>query len=433
MQEVFAQASAAGQASQTREANRKPDREGGDGLRGEDDRRAVRGPARRSRPRSGTRSGRRTWNWRRTPRPGRNWSGPWHCGRRPSARTTRTPSRASTTWRPLLDEGGLRGGRAAAPAGPGRAGEGPRPGPPGHPSERQQPGRRCTRRRGTTRPPSRCTGGPWPGGRRPSARTTRTPSRASTTWPPALRAKGDYAAAEPLLRRALAGREKALGPDHPDTLASVNNLAALLPGEGGPRGRRAALPAGPGRAGEGPRPGPPGHPHERQQPGRRCYEAKGDYAAAEPLYRRALAGREKALGPDHPDTLTSVNNLAVLLQAKGDYAAAEPLYRRALAGREKALGPDHPDTLRSVDNLAELYFDDERYADAVPLLERAARGYAKRPELAAAVPVIRSDLGLSLLGAGKPADAEPHLLAGYDGLAKQKTPQPAGTATGCGR
>ncbi len=36
------------------------------------------------------------------------------------------------------------------------------------------------------------------------------------------------------------------------------------------------------------------------------------------------------LGPKHPDTLTSVNNLAGLLQNKGDYDGAEPLYRRAL-------------------------------------------------------------------------------------------------------
>jgi Tfp pilus assembly protein PilF len=63
-----------------------------------------------------------------------------------------------------------------------------------------------------------------------------------------------------------------------------------------------------------------------------------------PLYRRALAIQEKALGPNHPDTANSLNNLALLLHDKGDSAGAEPLYRRALAIREKALGPDHPQT-----------------------------------------------------------------------------------------
>ena len=76
------------------------------------------------------------------------------------------------------------------------------------------------------------------------------------------------------------------------------------------------------------------------------------YAEAEPLFRRALAIREKALGPDHPDTAPSLNNLAELLRAQGRYGEAEPLYRLALAIREKALGPDHPDTATSLNNLA---------------------------------------------------------------------------------
>src|SRR5215471_13583326 len=37
---------------------------------------------------------------------------------------------------------------------------------------------------------------------------------------------------------------------------------------------------------------------------------------------------------------SSLNNLAGLLKSKGDCTAEEPLYRRALAIREKTLGPD---------------------------------------------------------------------------------------------
>ena len=40
---------------------------------------------------------------------------------------------------------------------------------------------------------------------------------------------------------------------------------------------------------------------------------QGKYDEAEPLYRRALAGYEEALGPAHPETLGTVNNLALLL------------------------------------------------------------------------------------------------------------------------
>jgi hypothetical protein len=50
----------------------------------------------------------------------------------------------------------------------------------------------------------------------------------------------------------------------------------------------------------------------------------------------------------HPSTLISVSNLGALLQAKGDLAAAEPLYREALEVRRETLGDRHPDTLTSI-------------------------------------------------------------------------------------
>ena len=43
---------------------------------------------------------------------------------------------------------------------------------------------------------------------------------------------------------------------------------------------------------------------------------------AEELYRRALMGREDQLGPVHPDTLSSVWNLAILLEVKGSVPEA---------------------------------------------------------------------------------------------------------------
>ena len=57
---------------------------------------------------------------------------------------------------------------------------------------------------------------------------------------------------------------------------------------------------------------------------------------------RALAIREKALGPEHPITANCLNNLVDLLRDQGDLAEARPLLERALAIREKALGPEHP-------------------------------------------------------------------------------------------
>jgi tetratricopeptide (TPR) repeat protein len=101
------------------------------------------------------------------------------------------------------------------------------------------------------------------------------------------------------------------------------------------------------------------------------YKTQGDYASALPLYKRALAIYKKALGSEHPDTATSLNNLALLYKTLGDYTSALRLYKRALAIREKALGSEHPDTATSLNNLALLYQAQGDYVSALPLYERA--------------------------------------------------------------
>lgn len=100
------------------------------------------------------------------------------------------------------------------------------------------------------------------------------------------------------------------------------------------------------------------------------YEA-GRYALLEPLFQIALATSERISGPEHPDTSTSLNNLAVLYSAQGRYAEAEPHYQRALTLCEKALGPEHPETAQRVNNLAVLYNCQGRYDEAESLLIRA--------------------------------------------------------------
>ncbi len=89
------------------------------------------------------------------------------------------------------------------------------------------------------------------------------------------------------------------------------------------------------------------------------------------LYKRSLAIREKALGPEHPNVAQSLNNLALLYDAQGKYAEAEPLYKRALAIYEKVLGPEHPHVAASLNNLAELYRVQDKYAEAGKLEARA--------------------------------------------------------------
>jgi CHAT domain-containing protein/Tfp pilus assembly protein PilF len=99
----------------------------------------------------------------------------------------------------------------------------------------------------------------------------------------------------------------------------------------------------------------------------------GDYAEARPLYERALRIREQALGPTHPDVARSLNDLAVQLNATGDYAGARPLLERAIKIKKRALGPAHPDVATSLANLAGLLLHAGDYASAGPLFERVLK------------------------------------------------------------
>src|SRR2546421_689338 len=84
------------------------------------------------------------------------------------------------------------------------------------------------------------------------------------------------------------------------------------------------------------------------------YQDAGRYLEAEALLRRALAAREKALGPDHSELPPTLGNLGLLCRLQGRFEEAERLYRRSLAIRQKSLGPRHPHVAISLNNLAEL-------------------------------------------------------------------------------
>ena len=62
---------------------------------------------------------------------------------------------------------------------------------------------------------------------------------------------------------------------------------------------------------------------------------------AEPLYTRAMAINEKALGPDHPSVATSLENYAALLRNTGRDDEAVKLAARAKAIRAKH-GEENP-------------------------------------------------------------------------------------------
>jgi tetratricopeptide (TPR) repeat protein len=181
--------------------------------------------------------------------------------------------------------------------------------------------------------------------------------------------QGAPARAIPLLHRALTDSIRLLGEDHPDTLASRNNLAYAYQ-TAGDLGRAIPL-------------------HEQNLTDRRrvlgedhpdtlasrnnlasAYQTAGDLGRAIPLHEQNLTDRRRVLGEDHPDTLASRNNLASAYQTAGDLGRAIPLHEQNLTDRRRVLGEDHPDTLASRNNLAHAYQTAGDLGRAIPLYQQ---------------------------------------------------------------
>ena len=94
--------------------------------------------------------------------------------------------------------------------------------------------------------------------------------------------------------------------------------------------------------------------------------------------QRSISIKEKALGPDHPDLATSLNNLAILYRSQGRYEDTEPLYQRFISIKEKALGRDHPSLATGLENYASLLRETGRDSEAIELEARAKAIRLKR-------------------------------------------------------
>ena len=109
--------------------------------------------------------------------------------------------------------------------------------------------------------------------------------------------------------RVMEVMHRVLGEEHPDTLASMANLAYT-------------------------------------------YFQQGRWKEAEELELRVLEVRRRVLGEEHPDSLTSMVNLAITYWRQGRQKEAEQLTRQVLEKRNKVLGDNHPDTLATAAWLA---------------------------------------------------------------------------------
>lgn len=72
------------------------------------------------------------------------------------------------------------------------------------------------------------------------------------------------------------------------------------------------------------------------------------------MFERALAIKERALGVDHPSTITSRAWMADSYMKQGFLDKAPLLLEEGVSARERVQGPDHPNVASALNNLAVL-------------------------------------------------------------------------------
>jgi tetratricopeptide (TPR) repeat protein len=224
----------------------------------------------------------------------------------------------------------------------------------------------------------------------------------------------------PLYAETLKLRQTTLGNDHPDTLKSMNNLAL-------------------------------------------GYGAAGKMALAVPLLEETLKRRKTTLGNNHPDTLATLSSLALGYVATGrddlalpclqdaardlqsaqfqhkdagalagkvargyerlqHFDKAESLRRQWLAVCKERFGADSVLYANELMMLGSNLLQQDKWRDAEGVLRDCLAVREKKQPNAWSPFATQSLLGAARLGQKQYADAEPLLLAGYQGL-KQRAGQ----------
>ncbi|MBK8233690.1 MAG: serine/threonine protein kinase [Candidatus Eisenbacteria bacterium] len=179
---------------------------------------------------------------------------------------------------------------------------------------------------------------------------------------------GEYQAAEPHLRRALALRGNALGPDHPQTWWAMHELGlleydmsrlaqaeSLLVGVY----ERSRLHLGPEDA----------DVLSVEMQVANLYRKQGRFKEAEPIYVHNLDARRRSYGDESASTLDAAVALANLYQETGRYEQAEPLHRQVMETYRRTIGERDLATVTATTNLANDLALLGRFEDAEPLMK----------------------------------------------------------------
>jgi tetratricopeptide (TPR) repeat protein len=133
----------------------------------------------------------------------------------------------------------------------------------------------------------------------------------------------------------------------------------------------------------------------------------GRYNEAEELFVQVMETRKRVLGDEHPDTLTSIANLASTYWNQGRWKEAEELQAKELEICSRVLGSEHPNTLTSMNNLALTYWNQGRWKEAeelgVQVIETRKRVLrSEHPDTLTSI----ANLALTYKGQGRWKEAE---------------------------
>jgi tetratricopeptide (TPR) repeat protein len=230
--------------------------------------------------------------------------------------------------------------------------------------------------------------------------------------------------------KLLKGREATLGPEHPDTIRALFNLAVSYK-ETGAYEKAAArfeqvIPTLEAHA----QPDVPDLPKFSYLVDD-CYIRLGQPQKSVPLFERALKQARFHYGPGDPMTYSMLNNLGTAYWRHKQLDKSIPLFEGAVKGQAAQSGRDHPETIRTIGNLGVNYKDAGRFPEAVPLLEEAYRASAKYPQLRGiGTPLLDAYVGLGK--AQQAAALVQELLAEVRKMLPKDSPQLAGQLASLG-
>jgi serine/threonine protein kinase len=104
---------------------------------------------------------------------------------------------------------------------------------------------------------------------------------------------------------------------------------------------------------------------------------QGKLAEATQLQEKVLAGFKRTLGTNDRRTMVAMQSLGVSYLNQGDYAKSESLLKQAFAYQMRTLGLDNNETLDTSDSLETLYIQDHRYPEAEALALRSLAAYQR--------------------------------------------------------